>query len=142
MVVHEISFPRMDGSHYRLTSPPNSSYNCIAWAVGTNDEWWDPDEDYFWPADLPRDYDVATLTMLYEGIGYDLCDNADLEDGFEKVAIYGQNGIYEHVTRQLPDGLWTSKLGPDDDISHDTHDRLEGPNYGEVLHILKRSRKG
>jgi hypothetical protein len=36
------------------------------------------------------------------------------------------------MSRQLPDGTWTSKCGPNEDITHNTLDALEsyGPAYG------------
>ncbi len=43
-----------------------------------------------------------------------------------------------HVARQLKEGMWTSKLGPDEDIEHNTLDALEGELYGAVTQVLKR----
>lgn len=35
-----------------------------------------------------------------------------------------------HMARQLPDGTWSSKLGPNEDITHFTLDALE--SYGRA----------
>ncbi|MBI4658306.1 MAG: hypothetical protein HY735_05550 [Verrucomicrobia bacterium] len=64
-----------------------------------------------------------------------------LEPDFEKVVLNvdEQHGRVTHAARQLPDGRWTSKLGPQWDINH----LLEGlcgprPAYGDVAQILRR----
>lgn len=49
-----------------------------------------------------------------------------------------------HVARQLPDGRWTSKLGPDEDIEHNDLHALEGDVgvyplcYGVVIRFMRR----
>ncbi|MBI1902313.1 MAG: hypothetical protein HYS13_14530 [Planctomycetia bacterium] len=138
MAVNEDLFPNLK-SDYTCTSPPDERYNCIAWAAGVTDEWWDP-VDGVWPDELPNDDSLVTLVKLYEGIGFDLCADGDLEAGFEKIPLYGMEGVYEHAARQLPNGRWTSKLGPDDDIEHPRADSLAGDHYGPVVHFLKRKR--
>jgi hypothetical protein len=39
----------------------------------------------------------------------------------------------------FPDGWWTSKLGPDEDILHRTPQALLGDLYGQVRKIMKRT---
>ena len=64
----------------------------------------------------------------------------ELEAGHEKVALYADDqGEWTHVARQLPDGWWTSKLGPDEDILHRTPQALAGDLYGQVQAIMKRT---
>lgn len=71
-------------------------------------------------------------------MGYEVCDNTELEVGFEKIAIYGDSdGEATHAARQLPNGKWTSKLGRWEDIEHEL-EGLTGEMYGEVKQILKR----
>jgi hypothetical protein len=85
-----------------------------------------------------------TLVMVFATLEYALCDSDNCEAGYEKIAIYGkgsEDDEYEHVARQLADGTWTSKLGPDDDINHPTLDSLAGGSYGKVLKIMKRKRE-
>lgn len=48
------------------------------------------------------------------------------------------DGSPTHAARQLPDGTWTSKLGKDVDISHDSLDGLSGDRYGTPALILRR----
>jgi hypothetical protein len=133
--VNKQFFPRLGVADFTETSPDAEDYNCIAWAAGVQGEWWEPSIDGVWPIDVPRN---PTVDNLSAKLGYSECDSADLEEGFEKVAIYGSPSEYEHAARQLPDGRWTSKLGADVDISHVNLDCLEGGLYGDVQRILKR----
>jgi len=61
-----------------------------------------------------------------------------LEAGFLKVALYGDGPFYTHAARQLPTGQWTSKLGREVDIEHDSPEGIAGGGYGEVLQVMKR----
>ena len=80
--------------------------------------------------------------MMFEARGYVASDTPALEPGYEKVALYvSKEGKVTHAARQLLDGQWTSKLGGQYDVSH-TLDALEGPEYGSVAKILKRSING
>jgi hypothetical protein len=134
-------FPNLSNGGYSLTSPATPEYNCIAWAAGEDEVWWwpDPNNDYYWPSEVPRVETIEAFIKAYEGLGYSVCSNAELENGFEKVAIYiNSNGEPTHVARQLDSGDWTSKLGQSEDIKHLTLDGLVGNSYGSVAVILKR----
>jgi regulator of protease activity HflC (stomatin/prohibitin superfamily) len=48
-------------------------------------------------------------------------------------------GIPVHAARQLPSGMWTSKLGALEDIEHQL-EGLAGDRYGKIGQILKRSK--
>ena len=124
-----------------ITSPPTTAYNSIAWAMNENDCWWSPDPFgiYYWPLGVPTTETLDTYTHLFELYGYVLCSNADLESGYEKVAIYANSdGEPTHVAKQLTCGRWTSKLGQGHDIRHDSPGVLEARVYGFVSRILKR----
>jgi hypothetical protein len=138
--INESQFPRLVQEGYRVTSPATERYNCIAWAAGDSNVWWDPDEDYFWPADVPRDYKLATLILVFEGLGFRRCEHVDLADGKEKIAIYQDASTWHHAARQLADGKWTSKLGPDEDIEHLSPDSL-ADWYGSVI-LMSRELRG
>ncbi len=73
--------------------------------------------------------------------GYQESDSIELEEGFEKIAIYAdKRNEFRHVARQLENGKWTSKLGDWEDIEHNTLKALESPQYGSVKILLKRRR--
>ncbi len=80
---------------------------------------------------------MTALTLLFEQLGYSVCPEAELEEGYEKIALYESRGEATHAARQLENGKWTSKLGENSDKEH-TLEGLEGPEYGEVVRILKR----
>jgi hypothetical protein len=57
---------------------------------------------------------VAALATL----GYQLCEGDALEPAFERIALFADaDGRPTHAARQLPSGLWTSKLGKAEDIA-------------------------
>src|SRR5882762_924674 len=123
MAVNESLFPDLARTGYRLTSPPDAIYNCIAWALGHNSSWWWPDPAGFdfWPVTLLREETLAAFNDLFRFLGYELCEGENLEVGWVKVALFGLDGNPTHAARQLANGRWTSKLGPDDDIEHELH---------------------
>lgn len=61
--------------------------------------------------------------------------------GFVKIALYALRDEWTHASRQLEDGRWTSKLGPEFDITHQKPEDLEGSSYGKVVFYMKRSAK-
>jgi hypothetical protein len=132
-------FPRLAANRYRRTSPPDLSYNCVAWAAGDTKHWWQP--GIHWPVQTARDdYGVDALERAFASLGYEACPDERLEPGFEKVAVYGYGFFYTHAARQLPDGKWTSKLGKAEDIEHDSPEDVAGGIYGEVVQVMKRPR--
>lgn len=131
-------FPALAQDGYVETSPEDVHYNCIAWAAGLADEWWDPtDSSYFWPEDVRRESTISAFVAVFEKLGYSLADDVDLEPGIEKLAIFALHGRVTHMARQLPNGHWTSKLGQWIDIEHSL-EGLVGEEYGEIAQILRR----
>lgn len=121
------------------------TYNCIAWAAGKKDGfWWPrPEAGYHWPPGLPREQigqeTLENFIKAFETEGFTVCESDRFENGFEKVAIYVKNNDNPtHAARLLPSGLWTSKLGDDEDIEHTTLKCLEGKQYGKVRVFLKK----
>src|SRR4051812_8585354 len=94
-------FPFLTPINHQITSPEAPSYNCVAWAAGNTDFWWQPGT--YWPIPVqPGDYGPGVLEQLFLSLGYKDCgNNAALEPGFEKVALYGSGVYYTHVARQL-----------------------------------------
>jgi hypothetical protein len=133
-------FPNLNSLNCRLTSPVDEGYNCVAWAAGDIDRWWWPDsqEQYYWPATIPRTENVDAFVQAYNLQGYLHVTDSSLEPGKEKIAIFANKlGKPTHAARQLPNGRWTSKLGPQIDIEHELS-AVEGPEYGNVAIVLAR----
>ena len=138
----EALLPGLNRGEYWVTSPASDRYNCIAWAAGDDTDWWWPSPQHYWPEGLPRVERLESFREAFEALGYRECATAELEPGFEKVAIFTKDGFPTHAARQLPNGHWTSKLGEWQDIEHQ-HLNAVGSNasiYGNVALLLRRRR--
>jgi len=133
-------FPNLEKEGYSVESPPTPAYNCIAWAGGYDDAWYDPYHGTFsyWPRRIPREWSINALIQLFRSWGYSECADETFESEFQKIALYALDGTPTHAARQLPNGLWTSKIGADEDIFHHTLEGLEGEAYGEAIKFFKR----
>lgn len=138
------SFPILRVENCRLTSPADDAYNCIAWAADDTERWWwpDPQEQAYWPTAVPRVVSVEAFESAFRTLGYADRTDATLEQGKQKIAIFvSAQGFPTHAARQLPDGWWASKLGPQIDIEHELS-AIQGPAYGAVALILGRPTSG
>jgi hypothetical protein len=134
-------FPDLRPGRYRVISPEDAAYNCVAWAAGRTDTWWQavPAAGYYWPDNVPWNGRVDSLVRVFESLGFEVCDGDAPEPGYDKVALYGKGDDYEHAARQLSDGRWTSKLGAYKDIEHETLQALAGEEYGSVVKLLRKA---
>ena len=132
------AFPYLNDNNFRVTSNIDLRYNCIAWAYGVNNKNFWPQEYYYWPPNVIREETIGAFIELFASIGYCQCDDQLFEPGYEKIAIYVLDGMPTHAARQLPTGRWTSKLGKDIDIEHDSPEVLDGPTYGNAAIFMKR----
>lgn len=134
-----VEFPSLRDSDHEETSQQNWRYNCIAWAAGDDGRWWWPTgPNAYWPPKVPRQTTVAAFLAAFALIGYQPCEDGSHEHGFEKIALYTSNGEPTHAARQLPNGQWTSKLGPQEDIRHAELAAIEGRWYGGATVFMKR----
>ncbi len=159
-------FPKLkNDKDFSITSKVDPNYNCIAWALHYDNRWLQPcagcaqkengnfigiegfECTFRWPPEamIPNGSQadhmkIEVLIKAFECHGFSICENADLEEGYEKVALYFNPSINEwtHAARQRPTGIWTSKLGTGHDIAHGTPYTIEGPSYGKVLCIMKK----
>jgi len=128
-------FPRLTPDNHRVTSPPTTDYNCIAWAADDTERWWEP--GVYWPIPATG-YGPDALEAAFAALGFEPCPDGTDEAGWVKVALYAAGAFATHAARQLPGGTWTSKLGRREDIEHDTADAVAGGVYGEVFRYLRR----
>jgi len=81
----------------------------------------------------------ADKGVAYRVVGYEPCDSAALQVGYEKIAIYAdETQEPRHAARQLPNGSWTSKLGDHFDIEHADLAAISGLVYGEPVVFMRR----
>jgi len=143
MVGHlELVFPALRGRPYKVTSPADDRYNCVAYAAGDTTQYWWPDkadtpDSSYWPPGVPREETLEAFRQAFATLGYEVCNDERPEAGFEKVALFALAGVPKHAARQLSNGRWTSKLGPMEDLEHGLHG-LTGMTYGSVALVLKR----
>lgn len=141
-IEREECWPFLVSEGYVQTSDETTIYNCIAFAAGVTQEWWWPDDEGVgkWPDGVPRMETIECFVQAYGTLGYEICENDDLEDGFEKVAIYALEGVPTHAARQLACGEWCSKLGRWEDIRHRTLRGVEDSDcYGNVTVLMRRA---
>jgi hypothetical protein len=143
----ERMFPRLND--YIVTSPKDASYNCIAFAAGDTARKWDPGQlpepGYYWPAEALRgdNDDINALKRAFAVIGFEECDDGNVEAGFRKVALYAsESDGWQHAAIQELNGDWSSKLGSSYDIRHKTPQCLEGPTYGSVMCFMRKRTDG
>ncbi len=147
-------YPKLVADGGKKKSEADHQYNCLSWSAKRTKKYrfepkpiekWDR-----WPKDLRDDYSLESFIMLFENLGYHRCSLTDtgFELFYKKVVIYAQFGIYgdqrwefTHVADEIHAGVWTSKLGPDEDIQHNTPQSLEGncgDEYGKIYQVLKK----
>jgi hypothetical protein len=138
----EAGIPGLVGTAYSEKSLATDSYNCIAFAVGDTQNWWWPMRGYgiYWPPGFPLSDAVDVLVDIFEVHGYTTCSDGICEIGYEKVAIYSNQGRFKHVARQLQSGRWVSKLGEEQDIEHEQAQHVECRAYGRISRFLRRRR--
>ncbi len=133
-------FPNLKNEDFKLTSPMTVGYNCIAWAANDSTRCWWPSSliRYYWPTEIPCEETLEAFLLCFASLGYEICESHNIEEGYQKVAIYTDaGGVPKHAARQLPSGKWTSKIGDCHDIEH-TISGLDSDAYGKVAKVLKK----
>src|SRR5439155_3120151 len=105
VIVIEKLFPGLVGTSYQITSGADEVYNCIAWAAGRTSEWWWPSDTpgNYWPEGVAKMESMPAFQDVFATLGYFPCHGAELEAGFEKVAIFDDDqAMPTHAVRQLP----------------------------------------
>jgi hypothetical protein len=138
-------FPRLVPGSYRCISPPDTHYNCVAWAVGKRDRHWWPNEPgrSYWPPGILAEASVDAFTQLFQSFGYEVCDTPDFQRRYEKVAIFVNNNAVTHAARQLGNGKWSSKLGRVWETVEHELEAVGGhgiQEYGDILQFMRRKR--
>lgn len=138
------AFPQLREENFVISSPVDREYNCIAWACGVNNRWYDIREGLDgveWPCSI-RSESIVALETLFRERGYSSSTSSEFELDKRKVALYVSNdGKWKHAALQTRDkdylGWWKSKLGPQFDIIHRTPECVAGSSYGDVHCIME-----
>ncbi|MGA7784130.1 MAG: hypothetical protein WB997_05750 [Candidatus Acidiferrales bacterium] len=146
-----LTCPNLQHAVWKIKSPLDDLYQCIAWAACRIDDSLWPTEGYWWFPGLPRVQEAleAPVSYFIEGfgtLGYRPCTSGLFEFGYQKVAIFANDAGVTHMARQHFWGRWwLSKIGDKEDILHKDLRDVEGAmlpeayQYGSVAQILKRS---
>lgn len=124
-----------EASNFEFTSPKTDDYNCVAWALASEDEWIQfQDENGEWDIRLTR------YIAYFRSNGFVESTNTQPIEGVIRIALYADEKTNEftHIARQLPDGKWTSKLGEWEDITHNSLEVLAGGFYGVPIVLMER----
>jgi hypothetical protein len=133
-----VQFPNSFIEPLTITSPETPQYNCVAWALGDTEHWWEADEDYLWLDTSEFDNSLSTMQSFFHYFGFKPIDKPNFKNKIEKIALFSDDGIYcTHVAKQLSTKIWTSKLGVSHDVTH-TLAALEEGIYGNVVMILQK----
>src|SRR5260221_51227 len=66
-------FPGLRITSFRITSPDDRKYNCIAWAANDVNDWWWPEakvQDAVWPGAAGREVTLSAFTAAFSTLGY------------------------------------------------------------------------
>ncbi len=72
-------FPKSSSEPFIVSSPFDPKYDCIAWAYGDNSRCFWPEDNYYWPKDIPRESTIKAFVQLFSRIGYEVCNNGEIE---------------------------------------------------------------
>ena len=134
------AFPNLSGETFIVVSQPSNEYNCIAYAAGDASEWWGfEEEDYYWPDYAARSESIESLIDVFAGLGFLQCQDSSLESGYEKVALYEEQGVWKHAALQTPNGRWRSKMGVGPVIEHLSPESLSDGIYGNPTTYMRRA---
>ncbi len=135
-----LSFPNLRNEGVNVVEPPSDRYNCVAYAAGDTSQWWDHTPRRYWPSYATRSARIESLQEVFAGLGFGQCDDDSFEPGYQKVALYEDDGEYQHASVQMPDGAWHSKMGEGPVIKHLNPESLSGGPYGEPTIYMRRPR--
>ncbi len=136
--------------NFEILSPQTPKYNCIAWAMQFEDRWVDIFEypGHWWPDGVEKTMSPSALIHAFEAVGFNLCDNNNWEDGFDKVVLYkkADEDQWTHAARIVSETTEHSKFGLSFDGTH-SHNVLcatglgyENQSYGVAYAFMKRSK--
>lgn len=142
-------FPKLKSDpHFSITSPLTDVYNCIAFAMGTQEMWIacaNPNGTFaWWPPTVERTMNPQSLINAFAYMGFQQCDNPLPEEGYDKVVLYKtfaediQEYEWTHAAKVFSDNELHSKVGSYKDIHHRDGDIFEGTDYGQEYAYMKR----
>ena len=131
-------FPNLRNEGFTVVGSQSDLYNCIAYAVGDTSQWWDHTPQRYWPVYATRSERIESLIEVFAGLGFEQCHDSQVEEGYQKVALYEEQGVWTHAALQMPNGRWRSKMGEGPVIEHLSLESLSGGPYGDATTYMRR----
>lgn len=132
------AFPKLSSEDFEIVERASEQYNCIAYAAGDTSKWWDHNKNHHWPAHATRSNSIESLKEVFVGLGFEQCHDSSTENGYQKVALYEEQGVWKHAAIQTPEGRWRSKMGKGPVIEHRSPESLADGQYGNVTSYMRR----
>jgi hypothetical protein len=131
-------FPKLRGKDIDL-SPKDFNNNCLAFALGDKNNWWEPPAQYgfYWPPGFSEDTTIKTVEEIIRLHGFTIETDPSVKPKTDSIAIYGEHGQWKHFAK-FADGIWSSKLGESHDVERIDYLDLEIADYGKCVKILSR----
>ncbi len=92
----------------------------------------------WWPEEVPCDEHKESLIALFEYFGFKLCDDASVENNYDKVALYANEEGWTHTAKVIGDNVLHSKIGTAWDIHHSGGDIFVQTEYGRIFAYMRR----
>ena len=134
-----VSFPNLRNEEFTVVDPPSDLYNCIAYAAGNTSQWWDHTARQYWPPYATRSKRIESLQEVFAGLGFEECDDGSFGPGYQKIALYEDQGTWEHAAIQISNGAWHSKMGEGPVIEHRSPESLSDGPYGNPTVYMRRA---
>lgn len=147
--VHDTLQPAFPNANtFEVVGEPTGRYNCIAAAFDNADKpWWpepeagrSPYSPFYWPKDSQRSNDSDSFdALLIDKAGADVYpwdEEPPYQKGYQKLALFEQDGEPTHLARQLPNGEWLSKIGRNGLVVHSL-ENMEHAYYGDVAKFYR-----
>ena len=133
------AFPKLSSEEFEIVERASERYNCIAYAAGDTSKWWDHNRNHYWPTPATRSNSIESLKEVFVSLGFEQCHDSSAENGYQKVALYEEQGVWKHAAVQIPNGRWRSKMGKGPVIEHRSPESLSDSQYGNVGLYMRRA---
>ncbi len=91
-------FPRLRNEPFQVKSCRTVKYNCIAYAMGDEENVCWPGVKYL-PGRVPKDDSLPAFIGAFANLGYECCNEGGVEPGFEKVVLCWGKGSTHSLVR-------------------------------------------
>jgi hypothetical protein len=134
--------PKLIGKDYKIIPTENNLnlFNCYAFTIGDYKNWHGHREDN-WPSSIGSRFpSIDNYIKFYNLYGFNICDNDEYDEEFNKIAIYTNNKDWvSHAAKQY-NNMWRSKLGTSCILEHELEwiSGFDYNNYGKVHLLMKK----